>query len=67
MYSSRHASDTAALEDLLAGIGEPLAEPRLLKFTAGRRRRFWSRNCVSRSASPPASWSLWSQPAFNSW
>jgi tryptophan 7-halogenase len=47
VYSSRHSSDTAALEDLLGQIGEPLAEPRLLKFTAGRRRRFWSRNCVA--------------------
>jgi tryptophan halogenase len=47
VYSSRHASDTAALEDLLGEIGEPLAEPRLLKFTAGRRRRFWSRNCIA--------------------
>jgi tryptophan halogenase len=47
VYSSRHSSDTAALEDLLAEIGEPLAEPRLLRFTAGRRRRFWSGNCVA--------------------
>ncbi|MHB8813907.1 MAG: tryptophan halogenase family protein [Steroidobacteraceae bacterium] len=47
VYSSAHASDTAALEDLLGEIGEPVAEPRLLKFTAGRRRRFWSRNCVA--------------------
>lgn len=47
VYSSRHSSDTAALEDLLEEIGEPLAEPRLLRFTAGRRRRFWSRNCVA--------------------
>lgn len=47
VYSSRHASDAAALEDLLAQIGDPIAEPRLLRFTAGRRRRFWSRNCVA--------------------
>jgi tryptophan 7-halogenase len=47
VYSSRHSSDSAALEDLLEEIGEPLAEPRLLRFTAGRRRRFWSRNCVA--------------------
>lgn len=47
VYSSRHSSDAAALEDLLAQIGDPLAEPRLLKFTAGRRRRFWHRNCVA--------------------
>ena len=47
VYCSRHASDAAALEDLLGKIGEPAGEPRLLKFTAGRRRRFWSRNCVA--------------------
>lgn len=47
VYCSRYSSDTAALEDLLGQIGDPLAEPRLLKFTAGRRRRFWSRNCVA--------------------
>ncbi|HEV2444210.1 MAG TPA: tryptophan halogenase family protein [Steroidobacteraceae bacterium] len=47
VYSSAHSSDTEALEDLLGELGEPLAEPRLLKFTAGRRRSFWSRNCVA--------------------
>jgi tryptophan halogenase len=47
VYCSRHSSDAAALADLLGRVGEPLAEPKLLQFTAGRRRRFWSHNCVA--------------------
>ena len=47
VYSSAHASDAAASEDLLARVGTPLAEPRVLRFTAGHRRRLWSHNCVA--------------------
>ncbi len=47
VYSSAHSSDTEALADLLQEVSEPLAEPRMLRFTAGRRRQFWSRNCVA--------------------
>jgi tryptophan 7-halogenase len=48
VYSSAHLSDTAALDDLLAEVGEqPLAEPNFLRFKTGRRKLFWNRNCVA--------------------
>jgi tryptophan halogenase len=48
VYSSNHCSDEMAHEDLLSIVGEkPLADPRFLRFTTGRRRLFWNRNCVA--------------------
>jgi tryptophan halogenase len=48
VYSSAHVSDTQALDDLMAGVGEkPLADPRFLRFVTGRRKLFWNRNCVA--------------------
>jgi tryptophan halogenase len=48
VYSSAHLDDEAAWLDLLTEVGEtPLAEPRFLRFATGRRKRFWSGNCIA--------------------
>jgi tryptophan halogenase len=48
VYSSRHIDDEAAEKLLLANLdGEPLANPNRLRFTSGKRRKMWNRNCVA--------------------
>jgi len=48
VYSSAHLSDDEASAAILGALeGEPLADPRVLRFKAGRRKRSWSRNVVA--------------------
>jgi len=48
VYSGDHLSDDEAASSLKASIeGEPLGEPRLLRFVTGHRKRVWNRNCVA--------------------
>jgi tryptophan halogenase len=48
VYSSAHVGDEAAVRAALSQVrGEPLGEPRFLRFAAGRRRKLWSRNVVA--------------------
>ena len=47
VYSSAHISDSEAAEALIGAVeGQPIAEPRFLRFLAGRRERSWVHNCV---------------------
>ena len=47
VFSSRFQTPESARDTLLAAIGEPSAEPRLIRFTPGRRKRAWIGNVIA--------------------
>lgn len=48
VYASRYLSDDEARDTLFANLqGEPINEPRPIRFRTGTRRRHWHKNCVA--------------------
>ena len=48
VYCSRYIGDEDARQKLSENIeGEPLTEPRVIKFRPGQRRKHWNKNCVA--------------------
>lgn len=48
VYSNDYMSDDEACDILMTNLdGAPVTEPRQLRFTTGKREKFWHKNCVA--------------------
>lgn len=48
VFCGKYSSDDEAKEHLLKNVqGTPINEPRVIKYTAGTRRKHWNKNCVA--------------------
>jgi tryptophan halogenase len=48
VYCSRYLSDEDAKQTLLNNLeGEPLVDPKVIKFRTGRRLKSWNKNCIA--------------------
>lgn len=48
VFCDRYMSDDQAIKTLIDNVeGEPLNEPRVLKFKTGIRRKHWNKNCIA--------------------
>ncbi len=48
VFSNKFVDEDKIKQDLLNNLdGKALAEPRLVKFTTGRREKFWNKNCIA--------------------
>jgi len=48
VFSDKFLDAEAAENELMQSLeGEPLADPKHIKFTTGHRKKFWDKNCLS--------------------